>query len=403
MNLQGKKILIAVTGSIAAYKIPEVVRLFKKHGAEVKVIMTHGAGDFVTAVTLSTLSGNPVVSSFVQNKEGEWNNHVALGLWPDVMIVCPASANTIAKFAHGICDNIVTAVYLSARCPVFFAPAMDLDMFRHRSTTENIARLVSYGNHCIGPATGELASGLTGEGRMEEPGVIVDTIAGYLKERNLLRGKKILVSAGPTQEAIDPVRFISNHSSGKMGFEIASSLANKGAQVVMVAGPTSISQTNKNIKRVDVRSAAQMHAACMKEFASCDMVIMAAAVADYTPVKVAGTKIKKDDAPFNIPLQPTTDILGEMGKKKKKNQVLVGFALETNDELKNALKKLETKNLDYIVLNSMNDAGATFNSDQNKVTIIDRKKNKFSFDLKSKQLVAEDIIHTIFKNPAAKK
>jgi phosphopantothenoylcysteine decarboxylase/phosphopantothenate--cysteine ligase len=398
MNLKGKKILIAVTGSIAAYKIAELVRLFKKRSAEVKVIMTQSACDFVTPVTLATLSGNPVISTFVSSPEGEWNNHVALGLWADVMIVAPASANTIAKMAHGICDNMVTAVYLSARCPVFFAPAMDLDMYHHESTRQNIEKLVGYGNRQIGPATGELASGLSGEGRMEEPVVIVEVIESFFLSSISLTGKKILISAGPTQEAIDPVRYISNHSSGKMGFAIANALAQKGAEVVIVSGPSSVKTGNHKIKRMDVHSAAEMHEACMKEFDNCDVAIMAAAVADFTPLTVAGKKIKKNGEALTISLQPTVDILAEMGKKKKKKQVLVGFALETDNELDNAVKKLDSKNLDYIILNSLNDKGATFHSDQNKITIIDRNRNKTSFELKSKQLVAEDIIQTILLN-----
>ena len=397
MNLKGKKILLAVSGSIAAYKTAELVRLFVKQGAEVQVLMTTSAKDFVTPVTLAVLSGKPVISAFVSSEEGMWNNHVSLGLWADVYLLAPASANTLAKFAHGICDNIVTAVYLSARCPVFYAPAMDLDMYAHQATRHNIAILNARGNRQIGPASGELASGLTGEGRMEEPEMIVSVVDNFFKEGQLLKGKKILVSAGPTQEAIDPVRYISNHSSGKMGFEIAASLAGKGADVTLVSGPANIKQEHVRIKRINVRSADEMHQACMKAFSSCDAAIMAAAVADFTPVVVAGQKIKKAGASLTISLQPTKDILAEMGKKKKKNQLLVGFALETNDELNNAIKKLESKNLDFIVLNSMNDKGATFNSDQNKITIIDRKKNKTSFKLKSKQLVAEDIIHTIFK------
>lgn len=397
MPLKGKKIILAVTGSIAAYKTAELARIFIKQGAQVQVLMTESAKDFVTPVTLATISGLPVLSNFVKDGDGSWNNHVALGLWADVMVIAPASANTLAKMAAGICDNLVLATYLSARCPVFFAPAMDLDMYKHPSTTRNIAHLCNYGNIQMGPAHGELASGLTGAGRMEEPEKIVERITHFFLNGNQLKGVKILVSAGPTQEAIDPVRYISNHSSGKMGFELARCLASMGAEVTVVAGPSQVATGHAKIKRIEVRSAADMHKACMKEFASSDMIIMAAAVADYTPINVAGRKIKKADATLSIQLKSTTDILAEMGKKKKKGQVLVGFALETNDELANAILKLEKKNLDFIVLNSMNDPGATFNSDQNKVTIIDRQKNKTTFALKSKQLVAEDIIKTVFK------
>lgn len=397
MNLKGKRILIGISGSIAAYKTAELVRLFIKQGAEVQVIMTEHAKDFVTEVTLSALSGKPVISSFTKAEHGEWNNHVLLGLWADVMIIAPATAHTIAKMANGLCDNLLSAVYLSAKCPVFFAPAMDLDMFNHPSTRANLEKLRNFGCRQIGPATGDLASGLKGEGRMEEPEMICHTIEFFLKNNNLLKGKRILVSAGPTQEAIDPVRFISNHSSGKMGFEIAGALTEKGAEVILVSGPSALTLPSQKIKRIDVRSASDMHNACIMEFKNCDAAIMAAAVADFTPVVVASQKIKKKSADLTLSMKPTVDILLELGKVKKKTQLLVGFALESDDEINNAIRKLESKNLDYIILNSLNDKGATFNSDQNKITIIDRKKNQTFFNLKSKHQVAEDIIHTIFK------
>lgn len=395
MKLKNRKILLAVSGSIAAYKAAGLVRLFVKEGALVKVIMTESSKDFVTPVTMATFSKNPVYSSFLKNNAGEWNNHVELGLWADIMVIAPASANSIAKCANGLCDNLLTAVYLSARCPVFFAPAMDLDMFAHPATQANLIKLKSFGNQVIGPAKGELASGLVGEGRMEEPEIILEHVV-FLNDEQSLIGKKILITAGPTQEAIDPVRYISNHSSGKMGFEMATAFANKGADVTLVSGPSLLQFDHKKINRINVITAAQMHEACMKVFPSCHVAIMAAAVADFTPESLSDKKIKKSESFLQIALKPTVDILEEMGKKKKKGQMLIGFALETNNELNNALKKLEVKNLDYIILNSMNDKGATFNSDQNKITIIDKKRNKTSFDLKSKKLVAQDIIHTIF-------
>ncbi len=396
MILKGKKILLAVTGSIAAYKAASLVRLLVKEGAAVQVLMTESAHAFITPLTLSTLSGRPVPGSFTHGREGEWVNHVELGLWADVMLIAPASANTLGKMAGGICDNLVLAVYLSARCPVFFAPAMDLDMYAHPSTTLNIRKLLSFGNFSLGPATGELASGLEGKGRMEDPEMIVVALRSFFKDQESLKGKKILVSAGPTQESIDPVRYISNHSSGKMGFELARALANRGAEVTLVSGPTALETGSGKINRVNVRSAAEMYQACMRSFISCDAAIMAAAVADFTPSLMHEKKIKKTQATLNLELMPTVDILAEMGKKKKKNQVLVGFALETDHEEANARKKLEAKNLDFIILNSLNDKGSPFHSDSNKITIIDRKKNKITFDLKNKQLVAEDIIHTVF-------
>lgn len=393
--LSGKKIILGVTGSIAAYKSAVLTRLLVKNGAEVKVICTKAAKEFITPLTLSTLSKNPVYSEFAINETGEWNNHVELGLWADAMVIAPATANTIAKMANGLCDNLLLATYLSARCPVFFAPAMDLDMYQHPTTKENITKLSSFGNTIIKPNDGELASGLSGEGRMAEPEEIVETLSNFFGNDLPLRGKKALVSAGPTYENIDPVRFIGNHSSGKMGFALAEQLAKKGAGVTLVAGPTSLATNNKNISRVDITSAKQMFEACSASANTADIIIMAAAVADYTPVDVANEKIKKAGEELTIRLTKTTDVLKELGKQKKPNQVIVGFALETNDELVHAKQKLENKNLDFIVLNSMNDKGAGFGVDTNKVTLLDNKGKTEQLPLKTKQEVAVDIVNKI--------
>lgn len=397
MQLSGKKILLGVTGSIAAYKTAELVRLFVKEGADVKVVMTPASQDFTTPLTLSTVSKNPVYTKFINDANGTWTNHVELGLWADIFLVAPASANSIAKFANGICDNLLTAVYLSAKCPVFIAPAMDLDMLKHQSTQNNFSKLKKYGNQIIGPASGELASGLIGEGRMEEPELIFANILFELTRNEDFKGKKVLVTAGPTQEAIDPVRYISNHSSGKMGFAIAEEFARRGAKVVLVAGPGNLQPVHYNIKHVKIVSAAEMHKICLKEFPSSEITVMAAAVADFTPATQSKSKIKKanqTDASV-IELKPTTDILSEMGAKKKKGQLLAGFALETNDEIENAEKKLKIKNLDFIVLNSMRDMGAGFNSETNKITIIEKNKKPAHYPLKSKAEVAADIVNKI--------
>lgn len=389
--LEGKKILLGVCGSIASYKSAVLVRLLVKAGANVKVIMTRDAGNFITPLTLSTLSKNPVLTDYFDPSTGEWNNHVELGLWADLMVIAPVSANTLAKLANGICDNLLTACYLSARCPVFFAPAMDLDMWRHPSTQHNIARLESYGNTMIRPAYGELASGLVGEGRMSEPEEIVSFLDGEISANLPLKGKTALVTAGPTHEAIDPVRFIGNHSSGKMGFAIAEQLDALGANVTLVSGPTAISTSRPGIRRIDVTSAEQMLDACNAHFPGSAITVMSAAVADYRPMTVADQKIKKKDNGMAIELVRTVDILSELGRRKSADQLLVGFALETENEVSNAIDKLQRKNLDLIVLNSLNDPGAGFRGDSNKITIIDRSLQRDEYELKTKKEAAKDI------------
>lgn len=389
--LQGKKIILGVCGSIAAYKSATLIRLLVKAGAEVQVVMTTEATNFITPLTLSTLSKRPVLTAYFNRNNGVWNNHVELGLWADLFIIAPASANTIAKLAHGQCDNLLTAAYLSAKCPVYFAPAMDLDMWRHGATQQNIAKLKEYGNILIPPGTGELASGLYGEGRMAEPEEIVDFITSEIHKRLPLYNQEVLVTAGPTYEAIDPVRFIGNHSSGKMGFAIAEELAALGANVTLVSGPTTLKTHSTLIKRHNVTSAAEMLQACEQYFKTAKACIMSAAVADYTPVHVAEQKIKKQDGGFSIDLKKTTDILKTLGSMKQEGQFLVGFALETNNEEENAVEKLKRKNLDFIVLNSLNDTGAGFQTDTNKITIIDKNLHKTTYALKSKKEVAQDI------------
>ncbi len=392
--LQGKKILLGVSASIAAYKSAVLVRLLVKEGAEVKVIMTKSAGDFITPLTLATLSKNPVLTEFVKGQDGEWNNHVELGLWADVMIIAPASANTLAKMANGLCDNLLLATYLSARCPVMIAPAMDLDMLIHGATKKNIATLTSFGNHFIEPGYGELASGLIGNGRMAEPEEIVAKLKTHFSGGKLT-GKKALVTAGPTYEAIDPVRFIGNHSSGKMGFAIAESLANEGAEVTLVTGPTHQVLSNPGIKLIKVTAAQEMYEACATLFVTQDITVLSAAVADYKPLVQADQKIKKKEGGLTIELTQTIDIAATLGKQKKNKQLLIGFALETEQEKSNALKKLESKNFDMIVLNSLNDKGAGFGHDTNKITIINRKQEEQHFDLKDKKAVANDIVKAI--------
>ncbi|RFZ91708.1 bifunctional phosphopantothenoylcysteine decarboxylase/phosphopantothenate--cysteine ligase CoaBC [Mucilaginibacter conchicola] len=389
--LEGKNILLGVCGSIAAYKAATLVRLMVKAGANVQVVMTPDSTNFITPLTLSTLSKNPVHFQYFNPENGEWDNHVELGLWGDAMIIAPASANTMAKMAGGLVDNLLTAVYLSAKCPVYFAPAMDLDMWKHTATRDNIAQLQSFGNILIPPGSGELASGLHGEGRMAEPEEIVSFLEADIKKKLPLVNKKVLVTAGPTYEAIDPVRFIGNHSSGKMGFALADELASLGADVTLIAGPVALKSKYNSIKRIDVTSAADMLTACLDNFADADACVMCAAVADYTPAQVATQKIKKTEDHFNIELKKTTDILKTLGAQKRDDQVLVGFALETNNEELHAKEKLQKKNLDLIVLNSLNDSGAGFKSDTNKVTLIDRNLNKTVYDLKSKTEVAHDI------------
>jgi phosphopantothenoylcysteine decarboxylase/phosphopantothenate--cysteine ligase len=394
--LKDKKILLGVCGSIAAYKSAVLVRLLVKTGANVKVVLTADAANFITPLTLATLSKNPVYTQYFDTETGVWSNHVELGLWADLLLIAPASANTIAKMASGLCDNLLTAVYLSAKCPVYFAPAMDLDMWKHDSTVHNISQLRAYGNKIISPGSGELASGLYGEGRMAEPEEIVSHLIASLQEDLPLFGKNALVTAGPTYEAIDPVRFIGNHSSGKMGFALADELSALGATVTLIAGPTA-EESRQRVRRIDVVSAADMLDACTAEFEHSDIIVMSAAVADYTPVTVEENKIKKSESEFNLRLKKTQDILATLGTLKKGSQVLVGFALETNNEEENAIGKLKKKNLDLIVLNSLNDNGAGFKSDTNKITIFNKALERFHFKVKSKSDVAKDICSEILK------
>ena len=396
--LSGKNILLGVTAGIAAYKTTYLVRLFIKAGANVQVIMTPASKDFVTPLTLSTLSKNPVHSTFYdkEDENEQWNSHVDFGLWADIMLIAPATANTLSKMANGICDNLLMATYLSAKSKVYFAPAMDLDMYKHKTTHQNIKKLQSFGNIFIPPSSGELASGLEGEGRMAEPEDIVTFIENDIISRLPLKDKKVLITAGPTYEAIDPVRFIGNHSSGKMGFALAHHAAELGAEVTLITGPSNENIINSSIKRIDIVSAENMYNAAHQYFNDSDIVIFAAAVADYTPKVIATQKMKKKDTSLSIELQPTKDILASVGKIKK-DQFLVGFALETNDELKNAISKLKSKNLDLIVLNSLQDKGAGFKTDTNKITLIDKNENITSFELKSKTEVAQDIFNEITK------
>jgi phosphopantothenoylcysteine decarboxylase / phosphopantothenate---cysteine ligase len=392
MKLQGKKIALGITGSIAAYKSISLVRLLVKEGAEVKVILTPSAKDFVSPLVLSTLSKNKVLIDLFN--EDSWANHVALGRWADLMLIAPLSCNTLAKMAHGMCDNLLLAVYLSATCPVMIAPAMDEDMWKHPSTQGNLETLQSYGNHLIPVEAGELASGLIGEGRMAEPEQIMDMISGFFLTQDEFKGVKVLVTAGPTYEAIDPVRFIGNHSSGKMGIAIAEELTKRGAEVILVLGPSS-QKTNGLYKLVNVKSAEEMYEASIQHFPDCRLAIMSAAVADYTPAKIAHEKIKKQDGALHIELKRTKDILATLGTMKKEGQWLVGFALETTNEKEYALGKLVSKNADMIVLNSLNDAGAGFGGDTNKITIFSKNKQEFTFTVKSKKEVAVDIANTI--------
>jgi phosphopantothenoylcysteine decarboxylase/phosphopantothenate--cysteine ligase len=388
--LKNKNIILGVCGSIAAYKAAVLVRLLIKAGANVKVILTSDAANFITPLTLATLSKNPVYTQYFEKETGVWSNHVELGLWADMLIIAPASANTLAKMANGICDNLLSAVYLSAKCPVFLAPAMDLDMWKHKSTQSNIERLKSFGNTIISPNNGELASGLYGEGRMAEPEEITEFLAGTFKKKLPLTGKKVLVTAGPTFEAIDPVRFIGNHSSGKMGFAIADRFVELGADVTLISGPTAEASIHP-LKRIDVVSAAEMLKASQACFDEMDIIIMSAAVADYTPVHVASQKIKKKDNDLSIELKKTTDILATLGAQKSAGQILVGFALETENEEDNAKAKLLKKNLDLIILNSLNDKGAGFQTNTNKITIFNKNFEKKTFEVKSKADVAKDI------------
>ena len=396
--LLNKNIIIGVTAGIAAYKSAYLVRLLITAGANVKVIMTPSAVNFITPLTLSTLSKNPVLIQFQNDTNGQWNNHVELGLWADAIIIAPASANTISKMANGICDNLLLATYLSARCKVYIAPAMDLDMYQHPATIENLKRLKSFGNSIINPGTGELASGLFGEGRMAEPAEIKSHLLKSLSKQNYFYCKKVMVTAGPTYEAIDPVRFIGNHSSAKMGFAIAEEFANQGAEVTLICGPNACKTINPTIKRIDITSAEELYHAAINVFKTTDIAILSAAVADYKPATVAIKKIKKTSETKSIELVPTKDTLEALGQLKKTNQLLIGFALETDNELENAKAKIKKKNLDFIVLNSLNDAGAGFKTDTNKITIINKNNKIIKFELKSKLDVAKDILDVIKKD-----
>ncbi|WP_281637811.1 bifunctional phosphopantothenoylcysteine decarboxylase/phosphopantothenate--cysteine ligase CoaBC [Flavobacterium marginilacus] len=394
--LSGKKILLGITGGIAAYKTASLVRLFIKAGAHVQVIMTPASKDFITPLTLSTLSKNPVFSEFYNSdeKNEQWNNHVELGLWADIMVIAPATANTLSKMANGLCDNLLLACYLSAKCPIYFAPAMDLDMYIHPSTAESFAALKAFGNTMIPAENGELASGLSGEGRMAEPENIVSFLEADLESKLPLKGKKILITAGPTYEAIDPVRFIGNHSSGKMGFDIAQSAANLGASVILISGPTHCWINNPLVQVVRVVSAQEMYDACHLYYQDIDVAVAAAAVADYKPKNIANQKIKKAADDFTIELEKTKDILASFGEFKKK-QFLIGFALETENEIENAKAKIQKKNLDLIVLNSLQDEGAGFGKPTNKVTFIDKDFHIEPLELKSKEAVADDILNKV--------
>ena len=392
--LQGKKIILGVTGSIAAYKSAQLIRLLVKEGAEVKVVMTPLAKEFITPLTLATLAKNPILVDFFDPTNGNWNSHVSLGLWADAYLIAPASANTIGKMANGIADNLLLTTYLSAKCPVFVAPAMDLDMFAHTAMQRNLEMLRSVGNHIIEPASGELASGLDGKGRMEEPENIVRFLDDFFTPKTL-KGKKILITAGPTYEKIDPVRFVGNYSSGKMGFALAEACAKRGAAVTLIAGPVQLQTPHRDIVRIDVESAEEMFQAATGAFDKMSGAILCAAVADFAPAQHAETKLKRGKDALNLELKPTRDIAAALGQAKRNNQFLVGFALETNNEEQNAREKMERKNFDFIVLNSLKDSEACFGYNTNKITILDRTGSKKAFELKSKTQVAEDIVEEI--------
>lgn len=392
--LQGKKILLGVSGSIAAYKATLLTRLLIKAGAEVRIVMTPAGKDFVTPLSLSTLSKNPVLADLAENDS--WSNHVMLGRWADVMLIAPLSCNTLSKMANGLCDNLLMAVYLSATCPVVVAPAMDEDMWHHATTKHNLQKITGFGNYVIPVENGELASGLVGDGRMAEPESMVSWLNGFFLNKLELKGKKVLITAGPTYEPIDPVRFIGNHSSGKMGAAIAEEMHKRGAEVTVVLGPSPVIM-GKGIKVMKVKSAEEMFVACEKIFPEADILVMSAAVADYTPVRTAKEKIKKTENDLTVELTKTKDILKHLGLNKKNGQFLVGFALETTDEKQNAVKKLQSKKADMIVLNSLNDAGAGFGHDTNKITIFDKTGKEYPFETKTKQEVAVDIVNTIIQ------
>ena len=394
MSLKGKRIVLGITGSIAAYKACVLIRELIKAGAEVQAVMTPSAKEFITPLTISTLTHKPVISEFFDRRDGSWHSHVDIGLWADAMIIAPATASSIAKMANGVADNMLITTYLSMRAPVFVAPAMDVDMFSHTATQKNIKTLRSYGNIIIEPETGELASGLEGKGRMEEPAVIAKSLEAYFKSQNQLKGKRVLITAGPTYEKIDPVRFIGNYSSGKTGYALAEECAERGAEVELVSGPVSINLNRANIHITKVESAAQMYAAAVNAFPKTDIAILCAAVADFTPRETKDVKIKREKGDMAIQLVPTKDIAAELGRMKKESQFMVGFALETNDETNNAINKLKAKKLDFIVLNSLNDKGAGFSVDTNKITIIS-DTSKYEYPLKPKSEVAKDIIDKI--------
>lgn len=389
--MKGKKIVLGITGSIAAYKAAVLTRLLIKKGAEVQIVITPAGKEFITPITLSALTSKPVISEFFSQRDGTWHSHVDLGLWADAMLIAPATASTIGKMAHGIADNMLITTYLSMKAPVFVAPAMDLDMFAHPATQHNLDILHSYGNHIIEPTAGELASHLVGKGRMEEPENIVAALESFFQKNSSMAGKKILITAGPTYEKIDPVRFIGNYSSGKMGYALAEECAARGAEVTLVSGPVNLSVNHPNINRIDVESAEQMYNACMSHYPTSDAGILCAAVADFTPECVADKKIKREKDDLTLNLKPTHDIAAALGKIKTDSQRLVGFALETNDETAHAQDKLKRKNFDFIVLNSLNDKGAGFRCDTNKITIIDSGKAE-EYPLKTKKEVAADII-----------
>lgn len=389
--MKGKKIVLGITGSIAAYKAAVLTRGLIKKGAEVQIVITPAGKEFITPITLSALTSKPVISEFFSQRDGTWHSHVDLGLWADAMVIAPATASTIGKMAHGVADNMLVTTYLSMKAPVFVAPAMDLDMFAHPSTQHNLDILRSYGNHIIEPAAGELASHLVGKGRMEEPEKIIEVLEAFFSRQEDLKGKRVLITAGPTYEKIDPVRFIGNYSSGKMGYALAEVCAERGAEVTLVSGPVNLQAVHPNIRRVDVESAEEMYRASVEAFPQADAAILCAAVADFTPEMVAGTKIKREKEDLVLRLKPTHDIAAELGRMKRDGQKLVGFALETNDELKHAQDKMARKNLDFIVLNSLNDKGAGFRCDTNKITIVE-PQGATPYPLKNKQEVAADII-----------
>lgn len=393
--LENKKIVLGITGGIAAYKACNLARLLIKKGAEVQVVMTPSAKEFITPLTLSTLTHKPVVSEFFDRRDGSWHSHVDIGLWADAMIIAPATASSIGKMANGISDNMLITTYLSMKAPVFVAPAMDLDMYAHPSTQQNIQRLVSYGNHIIEPGTGFLASKLEGKGRMEEPEKIVEVLEKHFSKQQSLTGKSVLITAGPTYEKIDPVRFVGNYSSGKMGYALAEACAKQGAEVILVSGPVMLQTKHPAIRRIDVESAQEMYSAATTHFPQADIAILSAAVADFTPETTADKKIKRKGDELVLNLRPTQDIAAALGTIKNENQLLVGFALETDNEVQNAQDKMKRKNFDFIVLNSLQDKGAGFRVDTNKITIIDRQQGTTAYETKSKQEVAEDIVEYI--------